>query len=120
MAKIVARMQDFLRLESSAGLLLILAAALAMVASNTALASGYDGLLSTMVAIQVGAYDISKPLLLWINDGLMAIFFFVVGLLLYHSIHNEWVGFVRVFNVENSFRLLAFQLFESPDSSQVP
>ena len=80
MAKIVARMQDFLRLESSAGLLLILAAALAMVASNTALASGYDGLLSTMVAIQVGAYDISKPLLLWINDGLMAVFFFLVGL----------------------------------------
>ncbi len=80
MAKIVARMQDFLRLESSAGLLLILAAALAMIASNTALAAGYDGLLSTMVSIQVGAYDITKPLLLWINDGLMAVFFFLVGL----------------------------------------
>jgi len=80
MAKIVARMQDFLRLESSAGLLLILAAVLAMIASNTALAAGYDGLLSTMVSIQVGAYDITKPLLLWINDGLMAVFFFLVGL----------------------------------------
>lgn len=80
MAKIVARMQDFLRLESSAGLLLIVAAVLAMIASNTALAAGYDGLLSTMVAIQVGSYDITKPLLLWINDGLMAVFFFLVGL----------------------------------------
>lgn len=80
MAKIVARMQDFLRLESSAGLLLIAAAVLAMIASNTALAAGYDGLLSTMVAIQVGSYDITKPLLLWINDGLMAAFFFLVGL----------------------------------------
>ena len=80
MAKIVARMQDFLRLESSAGLLLIAAAMLAMIASNTALAAGYDGLLSTMVAIQVGSYDITKPLLLWINDGLMAAFFFLVGL----------------------------------------
>ena len=80
MARIVARMQDFLRLESSAGLLLIAAAVLAMIASNTALAAGYDGLLSTMVAIQVGSYDITKPLLLWINDGLMAVFFFLVGL----------------------------------------
>lgn len=80
MAKIVARMQDFLRLESSAGLLLIVAAILAMIASNTALAAGYDSLLSTMVAVQVGSYDITKPLLLWINDGLMAAFFFLVGL----------------------------------------
>ncbi len=80
MARIVARMQDFLRLESSGGLLLILAALLAMIASNTALSAGYDGLLSTMVSIQVGSYDITKPLLLWINDGLMAVFFFLVGL----------------------------------------
>ena len=80
MSRIVVKIQDFFRLESSAGLLLILAAALAMLAANTGLSGAYDALLSTTFAIQLGTFEISKPLLLWINDGLMAIFFFLVGL----------------------------------------
>jgi len=56
------------------------AAATAMVLDNSPLAWLYDALLATPVAIQVGSLAIDKPLLLWINDGLMAIFFFVVGL----------------------------------------
>jgi len=51
-----------------------------MVLDNSPLAWLYDALLATPVAIQVGSLAIDKPLLLWINDGLMAIFFFVVGL----------------------------------------
>ncbi|NNE41566.1 MAG: Na(+)/H(+) antiporter NhaA, partial [Marinicaulis sp.] len=80
MAKIVARIQDFLRLESSAGILLIFAALLALLANNTLFASYYGALLSTPMSLQVGGFEIAKPLLLWINDGLMAIFFFLVGL----------------------------------------
>ncbi len=72
--------RDFLQLESAAGILLVAAAVLAMILANSFLSSFYDGLLSTPVAIQVGAFAINKPLLLWINDGLMAVFFFLVGL----------------------------------------
>ena len=61
-------------------MLLLGATALAMVAANTPLASGYELLLDTRVAVRVGNAGIDKPLLLWINDGLMAVFFFLVGL----------------------------------------
>ncbi len=80
MAKIVAKIQDFLRLEASAGILLMMAALLALIANNTFLSPLYGALLSTPVAVQIGALEIAKPLLLWINDGLMAVFFFLVGL----------------------------------------
>jgi len=72
--------RDFLRLESSSGILLVIAAVLAMVVVNSPLKSFYDALLSVPVEIQVGDFEIAKPLLLWINDGLMAIFFFLIGL----------------------------------------
>ena len=71
---------DFLRLESAGGILLIAAAGLAILFANTPLASAYQALLSVPVEVRVGNMEIAKPLLLWINDGLMAIFFFLVGL----------------------------------------
>ena len=72
--------RKFLKLESSSGLLLMAAAALALLLDNSPLAWLYDGLLSTPVAVQVGALKLAKPLLLWINDVLMAVFFLLVGL----------------------------------------
>ncbi|MEM9574780.1 MAG: Na+/H+ antiporter NhaA, partial [Pseudomonadota bacterium] len=80
MPRIVNRIQDFMKLETSAGIILMFAAALALFANNSFLSGFYDQFLSTPVKIQVGALVIAKPLLLWINDGLMAIFFFLVGL----------------------------------------
>ena len=73
-------LQDFFKLEAAGGITLALAAALAMVAANTAVAPYYQSFLDITVAIQFGALEIKKPLLLWINDGLMAVFFFLVGL----------------------------------------
>lgn len=80
MPRIVNRIQDFLKLETSAGIILMFAAALALFANNSFLSSFYDQFLNTPVSIQIGGLIIAKPLLLWINDGLMAIFFFLVGL----------------------------------------
>ncbi|WP_197475560.1 Na+/H+ antiporter NhaA, partial [Oleiphilus sp. HI0043] len=71
---------DFFKLESAGGILLIFAAVLALVFANTPLSSIYELLLSTPVEVKIGALEIAKPLLLWINDGLMAVFFFLVGL----------------------------------------
>lgn len=73
-------LMKFLKLESSSGLLLVIAAILALLFANSPMAHWYDSLLGTPVAIQIGEFGIHKPLLLWINDGLMAAFFFLVGL----------------------------------------
>jgi NhaA family Na+:H+ antiporter len=72
--------RDFIRLESFGGILLFISAIVAMIVANSPLASLYDALLDTTVAIQVGSFEINKALLLWINDGLMAVFFFLIGL----------------------------------------
>ena len=80
MSKVVNRIQDFLKLETTAGIMLMFAAALALLANNSAASDFYSSFLSTPVAVKVGALENAKPLLLWINDGLMAIFFFLVGL----------------------------------------
>ena len=71
---------EFLKLESSAGLILMAAALLAVIINNSPLNPLYVALLSTPLSVQVGELIIAKPLVLWINDGLMAIFFFLVGL----------------------------------------
>ncbi len=76
----VQTIRDFLKLESSSGLILIGAMLLALVCANTPLSLLYDGLLQTPVEIHIGALHLAKPLLLWINDGLMAVFFLLVGL----------------------------------------
>lgn len=77
---IIKPLTEFLRLEASSGILLLIAAVLAMVVENSAAKGLYDALLGTPVEIRVGEFQIAKPLLLWINDGLMAIFFFLIGL----------------------------------------
>ena len=71
---------QFLKLETSGGITLMLAAAIALVLANSPLNSVYTLLIDTPVEIRVGTFEIAKPLLLWINDGLMVIFFFLVGL----------------------------------------
>ena len=76
----INRIKEFLQLEAAGGFLLVIAMVLAMVAENSRLKPLYDSLLSVPVEIRIGQLEIAKPLLLWINDGLMAIFFFLIGL----------------------------------------
>ncbi|WP_073170196.1 Na+/H+ antiporter NhaA [Pseudomonas asturiensis] len=70
----------FFQLEAAGGLLLIAAAALALFVNNSPLSWLYNAFLETPVVTQIGAVQIAKPLLLWINDGLMALFFLLIGL----------------------------------------
>ena len=72
--------QDFMRRDSASGMILVFAAIFAMLLENSPLSWIYDALLNTPVEIRVGALHLDKPLLLWINDGLMAVFFMLVGL----------------------------------------
>lgn len=72
--------KQFFHHESAGGLVLIVAAGLAILMANSPLVTYYNLLIDTPVAVQIGALVIAKPLLLWVNDGLMAVFFFLVGL----------------------------------------
>ncbi|WP_045827286.1 Na+/H+ antiporter NhaA [Teredinibacter turnerae] len=66
--------------EAAGGILLIIAAILAMIMANTPLSHIYDLLLSTPITVAIGTFEIKKALLLWVNDGLMTVFFLLVGL----------------------------------------
>jgi NhaA family Na+:H+ antiporter len=73
--------QSWLKKESSVGILLMIATVLAMVLANSPLHWIYDYFLETPLEVRIGRQlHIAKPLLLWINDGLMAVFFFLIGL----------------------------------------
>ena len=76
----VAALKNFLRLESSAGVLLVMATIAALLVSNSPLSGLYERLLNVPLIIAMGDLSVNKPLLLWINDGLMALFFFLIGL----------------------------------------
>ena len=70
----------FFQHEAVGGLVLLAATVAALIFDNTPLTRLYEVFLNTPVGVRVGPLAIDKPLLLWINDGLMAIFFFLVGL----------------------------------------
>ena len=73
-------LEDFIKKESSAGIVLFFAAILALVFSNSGLSGIYNSILHTPVEVRFGALHIDYPLYMWINDGLMAIFFLLIGL----------------------------------------
>ncbi len=72
--------REFFRMEAAGGILLVLASGAALIVANSALAPYYEAFLKTYGTVRVGGLAIDKPLILWINDGLMALFFFLVGL----------------------------------------
>ena len=70
----------FLQIESAGGILLILATILALIVANSGWASSYESLWKENFTLGSEHFNLTKPIILWINDGLMAIFFFLVGL----------------------------------------
>lgn len=80
LGELVSDVQDFLKRDASAGIILMGATVLALIIANTGLYGQYNEFLAMKVTIAAGSFEIDKALLLWINDGLMAVFFFHVGL----------------------------------------
>jgi Na+:H+ antiporter, NhaA family len=80
MQDIMTRLRGLLGHDAAGGVILLAAAILALILDNSPLEWLYDRLLETPVSLRVGRLGIEKPLLLWINDGLMALFFLLVGL----------------------------------------
>ena len=70
----------FFKLEAAGGILLLIAAATAMILSNSPWGGVYDRILDIPIQIRLGPLDIDKPLFLWVNDALMAVFFFTIGM----------------------------------------
>lgn len=85
----------FFRLEAASGILLLAATALALLWANSPLRSSYVGLFSEMLTLGTGELGLSKPLLLWINDGLMAVFFLLVGLEVKREIRSGELSSLR-------------------------
>jgi NhaA family Na+:H+ antiporter len=76
----LAAVREFFEMEAAGGVMLIVAAALAILVANSPLAAHYQAFLDVHLAIRLDSLAIDKPLVLWINDGLMAVFFLLVGL----------------------------------------
>jgi Na+:H+ antiporter, NhaA family len=77
---LITPFQKFVRIESLSGMLLFGATVLALVMANSPLAEGFHSLWQYKIGITTSGFELVKPLILWINDGLMAIFFFLIGL----------------------------------------
>ncbi|MDA0988995.1 MAG: Na+/H+ antiporter NhaA [Chloroflexi bacterium] len=73
-------MQEFVHGQASSGIVLLASAVVALVWANSLWSDAYNDLWHTEISFQVGAFDLSKTLVHWINDGVMVVFFFVIGL----------------------------------------
>jgi NhaA family Na+:H+ antiporter len=91
----VKHLQTFLRLESSGGLVLMAMAAVALLVANSPLGPAYGRFLEIPLVVSFGSAGIEKPLLLWINDGLMGVFFFLIGLELKREVLEGHLSSVR-------------------------
>jgi Na+:H+ antiporter, NhaA family len=94
-ARVAARpLERFLQIEAASGVLLLIAAAFALACANSAWGAAYDHLWHTPVGFRVGTFTFERTLEWLVNDGLMVIFFFVVGLEIRREIHHgelsEW------------------------------
>jgi Na+:H+ antiporter, NhaA family len=94
-SRALAALQSFLRLEAAGGLVLMGATVLALLLANSPLSRPYLALLELPLQVSAGSFGIAKPLLLWINDGLMAVFFFLVGLELKREIVEGHLSSLR-------------------------
>jgi NhaA family Na+:H+ antiporter len=92
---VAAAIQRLAHAESAPGVLLFAAALMAMLVANSPMAGAYQAFLDIPIVVKIGAFEIAKPLLLWVNDGLMAVFFFLVGLELKREVLQGELSTIR-------------------------
>jgi Na+:H+ antiporter, NhaA family len=92
---LMAPIERFLAIEAASGLLLLVVAIVALVAVNTGWADAYEHLLKTPIGLRVGGLSFEHDIHFWINDGLMTVFFFLVGLEIRREIHAGELSTVR-------------------------
>jgi NhaA family Na+:H+ antiporter len=95
MTRLVERVRAFFRSEPAGGLVLMAATAVALLVANSPLAVIQTALLDLPMVVKIGTFGVDKPLLLWINDGLMAVFFLLVGLEIKREIVEGHLSSVR-------------------------
>ena len=93
--KVLVPVEHFLAIEASSGVLLLLVAVVALGWANSQWRPSYERLWQTVFGIRLGPWTFEKDLHFWINDGLMTIFFFVVGLEIRREIHGGELSEVR-------------------------
>jgi NhaA family Na+:H+ antiporter len=93
--RLLSPVEAFLSIEASSGILLLAAAVVALVWANSPWRSTYDALLHTPIGLRVGGLAFERDVHFWINDGLMVVFFFVVGLEIKRELHSGELSEVR-------------------------
>jgi NhaA family Na+:H+ antiporter len=109
--KILSPFQKFVKIESFSGILLLAATIIALVWANSSFSESYASLWNYKVGFSTPSFELNKPLILWINDGFMAIFFFLIGL----EIKREFL-----IGELNSVKKMAFPLFGAIGGILVP
>ena len=108
---VLSPFQKFVKIESFSGILLLAATIIALVWANSSHGESYQSIWQYKIGFTTESFELNKPLILWINDGLMAIFFFLIGL----EIKREFL-----IGELNSLKKLAFPLFGALGGMLVP
>ena len=108
---VLTPLQKFIKIESFSGILLLAATIIALAWANSTFGDSYQSLWQYKIGFTTESFELNKPLILWINDGLMAIFFFLIGL----EIKREFL-----IGELNSLKKLAFPLFGALGGMLVP
>ncbi|WP_028377326.1 Na+/H+ antiporter NhaA [Leeuwenhoekiella sp. MAR_2009_132] len=103
--------QKFVKIESSGGILLLLATLTALIWANSPLGSSYAALWDFKIGIKTEHFELYKPLILWVNDGFMTIFFFLIGLEIKREV---------LIGELNSLKKMAFPLFGAVGGMLIP
>ncbi|WP_100613772.1 Na+/H+ antiporter NhaA [Confluentibacter citreus] len=109
--KVLSPFQKFVKIESFSGILLLLATIVALAWANSPFAESYQSLWNYKIGFTTENFELYKPLILWVNDGLMAIFFFLIGL----EIKREFL-----IGELNSIKKVAFPLFGALGGMIIP
>ncbi|HET8554058.1 MAG TPA: Na+/H+ antiporter NhaA, partial [Rhodanobacteraceae bacterium] len=86
--RVLATLERFLHIEATSGIVLLMAAAVALIWANSPWIEGYQSLWHTPLSIGMGEWVFSRSLHFWINDGLMTLFFLLIGMEIRREVHE--------------------------------